>query len=445
LNDYNNGDSRTIRRTNPIDNISKNQNTMNSQNNQTIQQRELSRQMINEIRILLAGRKSDMQIISAMTTKGFPANYVAQMIQYVKQIDGANTQNYIMSNMQSGKLRQVSPSSSSTVRLTSANNTSYQSPTAEIHGKRNPIVLIVMLILIIGIGFAVTYLLTMNPGTTVGEKYSLDYKITLSRTEFSIGNSIQYKLDIRLIGGKKNAAIKVDNTVFDSNQDSVFHWTEDKSVDGKLLEIVNKEMPDSMQDGQYYLYSEATLPDGSKKSARSEYFQLTSSNNNPTLNEDDLSNNPDNVESNNDSDNSDLNSNPNADSNADNNGNLDKSREDYSLQEMQAQGADQEEANKEIQDKFALALSYVKSDSPDNAQAASVCLEFTEEALRDSCMTQLAHTSGNYAFCNEINDLFSKDYCYLNYVINTRDYDKCKFIESAESRNSCEALNSENN
>ncbi len=72
--------------------------------------------------------------------------------------------------------------------------------------------------------------------------------------------------------------------------------------------------------------------------------------------------------------------------------------------------------------------------------ATQICTETDDNVYRDACFNQLAKSSSNPDYCENIINTEKKDSCYLSFILNSKDYSLCAKLVSEDLRQSCESL-----
>ena len=376
--------------------------------------------LINEIRFLLHQGKQRNEIVNLLSAKGNSPTFINKLIDYTYQQQSMNKSNY--HSEYNPQQTNIISDNQNVVRV------------EHTHKLSGGTFVFISLFFVILFGSGIFLFLSQKEG----DSYLLDYEVQLTKNSLNAGDEVGFDTRYSNMGSKGSYDVFAKYQVINAKQEVIMEWEDTKAVSNVQSYYIHEIIPKNTPAGKYYVYSEVNYGNNQKATARTLYFDLINiavENNSqplidppedePTKDEppEDESATDDNIPINETSEDNITDITP------------DEPTDNEPLDDDPRYSDDPQEVALAI---IAEAKTYATSD-PQNA--ANLCFNLTERKLIDNCFQQLAKVSDNYNFCKEIKESAAKDFCYISYVLDMGDYEKCDYIISEKTKKSCRVLN----
>jgi hypothetical protein len=405
---------------------------------------DAEKKAVNEIRSLLNLGKSRDEILARLSYMGLPSSYAIELFDFTLKQDESLKQEYTAPSPKSNRFQNVPSIERSAVKsaVKSASNQSFsqaQLQRASTLGikRHSSKLLLFMLLFFIAAIFAAALILFPTNGKKdpFVQGIPVDYELQIISPKIASGEELI--LSAR-ISKRPQAPAGADEVILlyrliSPNQDIIDEWTYTKQVEFIEEFRVVRQVSSNLPPGRYKVYSEVTSNNVKTFADSALFFDISKplaqspsespSETQPASN----TKSPSDIQSPSDVENKDS---PSINSvQGDKGHQLDEQDDDADLDVIK-QSEERENILSQIEDAKSLSGSEPKT-------AALVCLNITDSGFRQNCFHQAAKHSKNYAFCEQIADISAKDFCYLNYILDTGDYTKCGLLNKARTKESC--------
>jgi len=381
--------------------------------------------LINEIRFLLHQGKQRNEIVDLLSAKGNSPLFVNELLDYIYQQQNMNKSNY-------------HADFNSTI---SENNTQANQNIVKVehtHKLSGGTLFFISLFFIILFGSGLFLFLSQKEG----DSYLLDYEVQLTKNSFNAGEEVGFDTRYSNMGSKSSYDVFTKYQVINAKQEVIMEWEDTKAVSNVQSYYIHEIIPENTPAGKYYVYSEVNYGDNQKATARTLYFDLINivveNNSQPLVDppeDEPIDDEPTEDKPEEPLTDDDIPINQTDEDNTTTDEPTDDKPEEPDTDDDPRYSSDPQELALAI---IAEAKTYAISDPQ---EAAKLCFNLTEKKLIDNCFQQLAKVSNNYNFCKEIKESAARDFCYISYVLDMEDYEKCDDIVSEKTKKSCRVLN----